>query len=275
MPEGDTLWRAARTLHAALAGQAVTGFASSLPEVAAAGRGLRVAGRTLERVEARGKHLLMRFSGGVTLHTHLGMHGAWHLYRPGSRWRRSPARARAVVRTEAAVAVCFDPPVVEWLGPLAESAHPSLATLGPDLLAPDFDAEAAVAGLRARAGAEIAVALLDQQALCGIGNVYKSEVLFLCGVSPFRRVVELDDAVLLKVVATGRGLMRRNLGPGARRTTAAGQRSGSFVYGRAGRGCLRCGEAVRRTVQGEQARATFWCPRCQPGRPGPGLARRV
>jgi endonuclease-8 len=265
MPEGDTLWRAARTLHSALAGHAVTGFASSLPDVAAAARGLRVVGRTLERVEARGKHLLMRFSGGVTLHTHLGMHGAWHLYRPGSRWRRSPARARAVVRTAAAVAACFDPPVVEWLGPLSESAHPGLATLGPDLLAPDFDAAAAVARLRARAGVEIAVALLDQRALCGIGNVYKSEVLFLCGISPFRRVAEVDDADLGRLVATARELMRRNLGPGARRTTALGQRSAQFVYGRAGRGCLHCGERVRSAVQGEQARTTYWCPHCQPG----------
>jgi endonuclease-8 len=265
VPEGDTLWRAARTLHGALAGQQVTGFASSLPEVAAVARGLRVAGRTLDAVEARGKHLLVRFSGGVTLHTHLGLHGAWHLYRTGSRWQRSPARARAVVRTATAVAVCFDAPVVEWIGPLSEAAHPSLASLGPDLLATGFDAAAAVRGLRARGDDEIAVALLDQRALCGIGNVYKSELLFLCGMSPFRLVRDLDDATLALLVDTARTLLRRNLGPGARRTTAAGQRSALFVYGRTGRGCLRCRTKIESRAQGEQARTTYWCPRCQFG----------
>lgn len=263
MPEGDTLWRAARTLHGALAGQRVTGFASSLPEVAAAARGLRVARRTLDAVEARGKHLLIRFSGGVTLHTHLGMHGAWHLYRTGSRWQRSPARARAVVSTTVAVAVCFDAPVVEWLGPLTEAVHPSLASLGPDLLAAGFDPATAVRGLRARTSDEIAVALLDQRALAGIGNVYKSELLFLCGVSPFRPVRDLDDATLTRLVDTARALMRRNLGPGSRRTTAAGQRSPLFVYGRTGRGCLRCRTRIESRAQGEQARTTYWCPRCQ------------
>jgi endonuclease-8 len=266
MPEGDTIRRAARALHEALAGRAVVAFESSLPAVAAAARKVDLVGRTIEAVEARGKHLLVRFSGGPVLHAHQGMHGSWRLARrsDASRWRRS---ARALIETSYVAAVCSRSPVVELLSPSQAAAHPALGRLGPDLLAPGFDPEAARRRLRARGDVEIAVALLDQTALAGIGNVYKSEVLFLCGVSPLARVRDLGDAALDGIVSRAGEMMRRNAGPsGPRRITglAPGRR---WVYRRSGQPCLRCGTAIRRVVQGEQARSTYFCPACQAGRP--------
>jgi endonuclease-8 len=265
VPEGDTIFRAARTLHAALAGRTVTRFASTLPRVAAAARHYRIEGRAVAAVEARGKHLIVRFQGGPALHTHLRMTGSWHLYRAGTPWRKSAATARAVIETGDRLAVCFAAPVVEWLTPAQEAEHGPLASLGPDLLAPGFDAGAARAGLRARAEREIGDVLLDQRALAGIGNVYKSETLFLCGVDPFARVAALDDATLDRLVATAARAMKRNLAPdaGARRTREGPQRV--WVYRREGEPCLRCGTVIQMRRQGEGARSTYWCPRCQGG----------
>lgn len=269
MPEGDTIFRAARTLHAALAGRTVTRFASSLPQVAAAARHHRIEGRTVSAVVARGKHLLVRFEGGPALHTHLRMTGSWHLYRTGTRWRGSAAAARAVVETGDRVAVCFAAPVVEWLTPAQEAEHRPLRSLGPDLLSPRFDPSAARANLRARAPQEIGAALMDQQALAGIGNVYKSETLFLCGVDPFARVEALDDETLDRLVATAVREMKRNVAPaaGMRRTREGPERV--WVYRREDEPCSRCGTPIRMKRQGEAARSTYWCPRCQaPGGAG-------
>ncbi len=262
MPEGDTIWRAARALHAALAGKTVVAFASSLPAVTAAARRLDLVGRTIEAVEARGKHLLFRFSGGPVLHTHQGLRGAWRLQRrtPAARW--SPS-ARAVIETADLVAVCSLAPVVELLSAARAAAHPALSRLGPDVLGPEFDAETARRRLRARGGLEIGEALLDQTALAGIGNVYKSEVLFLCGVSPFARVRDLDDATLDGLVARAGELMRRNTGPSGPRRVPGLAPGRLWVYRRSGQRCLRCGAAIQRAVQGEQARSTYFCPVCQ------------
>src|SRR5579883_1051373 len=161
MPEGDTIFRAARTLAAVLDGRAVTRFESPLPALARAG----LAGLRIAEVRAQGKNLLVRFDDGRVLRTHMRMDGAWHLYRPGERWKRAPFRARAVLHVEGAVAVCFDAPVVELLSEAGARTHAPLAGLGPDLLAPDFDAEEARRRLRARAALSIAEALLDQRAL--------------------------------------------------------------------------------------------------------------
>jgi endonuclease VIII len=263
VPEGDTIFRAARTLHAALAGRTVTRFASSLPQVAAAARHYRIEGRVVRAVEARGKHLIVRFESGPSLHTHLRMTGSWHLYRAGTPWRKSAALARAVIESGDRVAVCFSAPVVEWLTPAQEAEHGPLASLGPDLLSPGFDAAAARANLRARATQEIGAALVDQRALAGIGNVYKSEALFLCGVDPFARVATLDDPALDRLVATAVREMKRNLAPdaGLRRTREGPQRV--WVYRREGAPCLRCGTVIQMKRQGEGARSTYWCPRCQ------------
>ncbi len=264
MPEGDTLWRAARALHAALAGQVVTGFRSPQPAVAAAARRLGVLGDTVAAVEAKGKHLLVRFARGGVLHTHLRMRGSWHLYRPGSPWRRPAHQARVVVETPRAVAVCFAAPVVELLSAAAQSEHPRLRALGPDVLAPGFAADEAVARLRARPALEIADALLDQTALSGIGNIFKSESLFLAGLDPFAPVAVFDDATLAGLVRTAERLMKANLGPATRRTTPARAAPRLWVYQRAARPCRRCGTMILTRRHGEWGRSTYWCPRCQP-----------
>lgn len=271
MPEGDTLWRIARSLDAVLAGQVLTGFESMRIAIAAAAEKLALVGRTIERVEARGKHLLVHFSGGPLLHTHLGMRGSWRLA-PARGERLAAGRGAAsarnwpalvVLRTARAVATCRNAPTVELL-PRGSADHPALTRLGPDLLSTAFDAATARSRLRARGELPIGVALMDQTALAGIGNVYKSEVLFACSVSPLARVSRLDDATLDRIIATARQMLRRNLGPGLRRTTTslAGERHA--VYRRSGQPCPRCGATIRRIVQGEQVRSTYFCPACQP-----------
>ncbi len=276
MPEGDTIWRAARALDAALAGRTVRSFRSSLPVVAAAAERLRIAGRKLVRVEARGKHLLFVFGdgpprageplgAGAVLHTHQGMHGRWRLERAGAPERTGTPVLPAQVTIDAGdvIARCLRAAIVELLDARAAARHPALARLGPDVLGEGFDPARARERLRMRGELEIAVALLDQTALAGIGNVYKSEVLFLCGVAPRAHVSELDDATLERIVLTARRLMRANLRSAPRRTTSAVSAERLYVYRRSGRPCHRCGSAIARVVQGEQARATYYCPRCQ------------
>jgi endonuclease VIII len=266
LPEGDTIWRSAGRLHDLLAGRVVTRFASTLPAVAADARRCRIVGATLTAVEARGKHLLMRFATTppVALHTHMGMTGSWHLYRPGSRWRKPEHLARVVVETGEAVAVCFSPPTVRWLRATEEAALPVLAGLGPDIMAADFDALQALRRLRQRDGASIAAALLDQRALSGIGNIYRNEALYLTAVDPFATVGSLDDATLARIVDRARRLMRRNLGTPVRATMPEG--AGRYwVYRRSGRPCRRCGTTIRMKRHGQPARSVYWCPRCQRG----------
>ncbi len=270
MPEGDTLHRTAAGLRPYLLGRAVTAARAQppgpVPQVH------RVVGATVTEVEALGKNLLIRFDNGLELRTHLRMNGSWHRYRPGERWRRPPARARLVLEVPGAVAVCFDAPVVELFEQRTEAIHPSLGRLGPDLIAPDFDADEALRRLRAteRASMSIAEALLDQRALAGIGNVYKNEVLFIERVSPFATVGSLDDATLERLVATAQRLLVANADRrrGHDRVTTGGARAAAgdplWVYGRRGRPCRRCGSAIRVTRQGSDVpRSTYSCPRCQ------------
>jgi endonuclease-8 len=201
VPEGDTLFRTAAGLRPYLVGRTVTaartGGPGAVPQVQ------RIVGREITAVEAIGKNLLIRFDNGLELRTHLRMNGSWHRYRPGERWRRPPARARLVIEVPGAVAVCFDAPVVELLEQRAESIHPSLGRLGPDILKSDFDADEAIRRLRdtSRAGMSIAEALLDQRALAGIGNIYKNETLWIERVSPFAEVAAIDDETLGRLVA--------------------------------------------------------------------------
>jgi endonuclease-8 len=263
VPEGDTVWRIAARLSPALVGRSVSSFRAASPALVSTARQHRVPGSTITAVEARGKHLLVRFSTGVALHTHLGMTGSWHLYRRGSRWRQPAHLARVVVEAGDVVAVCFVPRVVELVPAGDEAAHPSLAALGPDVVAPTLDAPAAIAGLCARGGTAIGAALLDQTALSGIGNIYKSEVLFLCGTDPFAPVAALDDDHLRKIVETAHRLMRKSASGGAR--LALTERSRRYwVYGRARRPCRRCGTLISRARQGTPSRSTYWCPTCQP-----------
>jgi endonuclease VIII len=261
VPEGDTIFRTAMTLRTALVGKPVVSF-----EAPRLGAATIVPDATVTAVEARGKHLLVWFVGSRVLHTHMQMSGSWHVYRPGERWRGSPAAARAVIEVPDAVAVCFRAPVVELLDARAVRVHPRLSALGPDLCSPSADLDEALARLeRLPAETQIAVALLDQRVACGVGNVYKSETLFACGVDPFARVEDLDGATRREAVRKASELLRRNLESGPRVT----YEGGLAVYGRARRPCRRCGASIRSARQGQPPRATYWCPACQPevGRP--------
>ena len=257
MPEGDSIFRAARTLDRALAGRTVTRFESVFPRLTRVDQDTPLRGRTLERVTPRGKHLLMWFSGNLVLRTHMRMKGSWHLYRHGERWMRPRHDMRIVVGTETWDAVAFNVPTAEFLDADATDRNAALRELGPDLLGSEFDAHDAVNRLAALADVEIGDALLDQRALAGIGNIYKSEALFACGISPSARVGGLPPETLLKIVSTARRLLQVH----ASETARHGRRS---VYGRGGMPCRRCGTPILRRVQGPNARSTYWCPRCQP-----------
>jgi endonuclease-8 len=273
VPEGDTLFRTAAGLRPYLVGRDVRAARAQgpgpVPQVQL------IVGKRIDAVESQGKNLLIRFDGGLQIRTHLRMNGSWHRYRPGERWRRPPGRARLVLEVDGAVAVCFDAPVVELFESRTEHLHPSLSRLGPDVLAPDFDAAEAHRRLRApaRAELEIGVALVDQRALAGIGNIYKNETLWAERVSPFTHVRSLDDATLDRLVATARRLMRASVDAGPARvrltTAGGGGAPGAFqVYRRTGRPCRRCGTPIAVARQGDELpRSTYWCPTCQGPRP--------
>ena len=266
MPEGDTLARIADVLGRTLIGQSVA---------AARGRpgGARldkVVGSTVQSVESRGKHLLIGFSNGMTLHTHLAMTGEWHRYRPGERWHQPADRAVAVIETPQATAVAFNAPTVELMDTRALALHPRLARLGSDVSKAEFDPGAALVALRggSRSQATIGDALLDQRALAGLGNVYRSELCFLERISPFTRVADVPDEVLERLVVRAAELVKQNSRGGARVTTAAGTPARTYVYGRTGRPCLRCGtivksEVVRSASYSATPRRVYWCPSCQ------------
>src|SRR2546423_9803368 len=211
MPEGDTIHRTAGTLGSVLAGRRVERF-----EAARLVRPPRLAGSTITAVEAKGKNVLIGFDTGHVLRTHRRMVGSWHTYRPGERWRKPPWFARVVIEVEGAVAVCFSAPLVELIDERAEAGHRPLATLGPDLCQDDVDLDEAERRLSERADDEVAVALLDQTVAAGIGNIYKSETLFACGVDPFGRVGDLEPDTRRRLLATASRLLRRNIGAGPR-----------------------------------------------------------
>ena len=275
MPEGDSIFRAARTLHRALAGKVVTRFESVLPALTRIDEDAPLAGRTVDEVSAAGKHLLMRFSGDLVLRTHMRMNGSWHIYRPGERWQRSASDMRIVVATGDFVAVAFNVPVAEFLTARTLARHPDLRQLGPDLLGTAFDVENATRRIRERARDAIADVILNQRVMAGAGNVYKSEVLFLCRINPFAPVASLTDTQVAEVVETARSLLAANVGNaatggivtyvGMRRTTRrADPAERLWVYGRVGLPCRECGTLITRRAQGPDARLTYWCPRCQP-----------
>ncbi len=268
MPEGDTIFRTAAVLRAALSGRRVSGArAQPRPGMRRVPDLSRLVGATVVRVEARGKHLLIGFDNGLTLRSHLRMSGSWHRYRPGEPWRRPMREASAVIETAEAVAVAFNTPTVELLTDADLRRSAPLNTLGPDLLGRAFDAGEALARLRARNADELGNALLDQRAVAGIGNVYKSEVAFIEGLDPWSAVQQFDDAELERTLRTARRLLQANTRGGTRVTTASPRRGQElWVYGRAGRPCRRCGTVIEMRRQGELARQTFWCPRCQPSR---------
>jgi endonuclease VIII len=274
MPEGDTIYRSAQTLDRALRGRVVTRFESVLPALTRIDDDAPLRGRTIECVRAQGKHLLIEFSADLVLRTHMRMNGSWHIYRPGERWRRSRRQARVVIETDAFVAVAFNVPVAEFYTARELAREPALRELGPDLLGDDFDVGLAVSRLRGRGSLGIGDALLDQRALAGIGNVYKSEVCFVCRIHPFTPVDHLSDDELRTLARTARELLQANVAPGTdagittyhsvrRMTRGAAAEERLWVYGRAGKPCRRCGTPVDRKKQGPDARSTYWCRGCQ------------
>jgi endonuclease-8 len=281
MPEGDTLARIAVALRPYLAGRVVTAARARLPGPQVS----RIVGQKIDAVDAAGKNLLIKFDGGLELRTHLGLHGSWHRYRPGETWRRPPSRAALVIEVPGAIAVCFDAPVVELFERRAEVVHPTISMLGPDLAAAAFDQAEAVRRLRdpSRAATAIGEAVLDQRALAGIGNVFKSEVLFMERVDPFASVGTLDEPTVERVVATARELLKDNARPeaAAGRTTTVDLKTGKrlapsrlWVYDRAGRPCHNCGTIIQAAPQGsELPRTTYWCPSCQAPVGGVAAAR--
>jgi endonuclease-8 len=272
VPEGDTLFRTAAGLRPHLVGRRVTAARTAgpgpVPQVT------RIVGAEVSAVEALGKNLLIRFDNGLEIRTHLRMNGSWHRYRPGERWRRPAARARLVIEVPGAVAVCFDAPVVELLEQRAEELHPSLGALGPDLLSPAFDADEVLRRLDdpSRAAATIGEALLDQRVMAGIGNVYRSEVLWIERVSPFAPVGGVDADARRRLVETARRVLLANATrtAGPARTTTAGDRGAPgplYVYRRTGRPCRRCSTPISSARLGrELPRSVYWCPACQDGR---------
>ncbi|OQR58805.1 DNA glycosylase [Streptomyces maremycinicus] len=267
MPEGDTVWQAARRLHDALAGKVLTRSDLRVPKFATAD----LTGRTVLDVTPRGKHLLTRVEGGLTLHSHLRMDGSWKVFTNDQRWTGGPAhQIRAILGNHDRTAVGYRLPVLELLRTADESR--AVGHLGPDLLGPDWNPEQALANLLAEPARSLGEALLDQRNLAGIGNVYKSEVCFLLGVTPWLPSGALPADRAAKLPALAKRLLDANREHPVRNTTGA-RGQNLFVYGRAPRPCLRCGTPVRVADQGDgsRERPTYWCPACQTGpAPAPG-----
>lgn len=276
MPEGDTIFRTARSLGRALAGLPVTAFRSTFPLLTRFNDDTPLAGQTVESVEARGKWLLIYFSGGGILASHLLMNGRWHIYRHGEPWQLSRLHMRIVIENQRYQAVGFRVPVAEMHTAQTLARHPRIPHAEDDVLSAGFDANAALVRLLARPEQAVADALLDQSVLAGVGNVFKSEICFLNGLNPFRRVETLTREEGEAAIYCAQRLLRANVLEDSgdtivtyrgqqRRTTHLSDPSASlWVYGRAGDLCRRCGELIRRRIQGADARVTFWCPRCQP-----------
>jgi endonuclease-8 len=264
MPEGDTLHRTANRLRPALVGAALVRFAAPRLRGDRPTPGLVVVG-----VEAVGKHLLIDFDRGLTLRTHLGMPGSWHLHRAGQRWQRPAHLMRALVVVAEWEAVCFSAPEVQTYrrdhpgGALGKDLNP-IGHLGPDLCTPEVDLDEALRRYaQAEPATEIAVALLDQKLASGIGNVYKSEVLHRVRVDPFASLSSVPEQTRRSLLEVANRLLLHNLTTG-RRTTVAGPPGSLAVYDRARRPCRVCATPIKMVRQGEQARSTYWCPRCQP-----------
>jgi endonuclease VIII len=252
MAEGDTILRAARRLERALAGEAVRVRAPS-PRGRAAGVE-RLDGLTVREVRALGKNLVIDL-GELALHSHLGMNGSWHVYAPGERRRRPAGSAWVVMATEEGVeAAQFGGPTLRVLRTGALRRDPVLARIGPDLLAPGFEAADSIRLLRAAPDRGLGDALLDQGKVAGIGNVFKSEACFAARIDPWRTVGELEDGELERVLRAARELML---------AAVETDRRPHNVYRRANWPCLRCGTPIRSRGQGDDGRTTYWCPHCQ------------
>ncbi|HEX2054524.1 MAG TPA: DNA-formamidopyrimidine glycosylase family protein [Actinomycetota bacterium] len=260
MPEGDTVFRSARSMNKAFAGRVLVETDFRVPQHAAAD----LSGQTVTAVVPRGKHMLTRTDAGITLHTHFKMEGTWHLYRPETRWRGGPAyEIRAILRNEQWTAVGYRLAIVELVATADEDKV--VGHLGPDLLGPDWDLDEALRRITARPERAIGDALLDQTNLAGIGNIYKNETLFLKGLHPWTPVEDVKD--LAGVVLMAQRLLRTNVEQ-PMQTTTGSTRPGEerWVFSRGGKQCRRCGGRIATGTQGDPGveRFTYWCPNCQP-----------
>ena len=272
MPEGDSLYRFAARLRRALAGKEILSAASHgpgpVPQVS------RIVGTRCTDVRSQGKNVIISFDNGLALRSHLRMYGTWHVYRPGEAMSRPEREARLVLAVEDAVVVNFSAPVIELLEERALEHHRPLSQLGPDLLDDDFDAEKALKGFRAPEMALLTIgdAIMDQRVMAGVGNIWKHETLFRCGINPWLQLCELDDAELLELITTAQHLLRASVGKPNRFDLT--RRPRQHTYMRAGQPCLRCFTRIRSAPQGVDVRHTAWCPACQPERPGQSVKPR-
>ena len=265
MPEGDVIARAAKRLQEALGGELITHVDGTNPAVRRSAQ--RLVGSRVDEVRSHGKHLLIHLDNGLSIRTHLGMPGAWHVYGSGERWRRPYGAARLVIATDAVTAVCFSAPRVEV--ERRRIVEMGIAHLGPDVAASEFDEEEYLRRAASFPPAQpVSDLLLSQSVLAGVGNAYKCEVLFLERVHPATPVAALDQDRLLALAHRARRLLRANIDPPGLdrpgRSTTGDRRRPAWVYGRAGKSCLRCGSTIERAYMGDPPRDTTWCPSCQP-----------
>lgn len=279
MPEGDTLFRSARALAKAIEGKTVTAFETAYAKLASVNDDRPVEGRVIEKVESRGKWLLMHFSGDLILVTHMLMSGSWHIYRTGEKWWNSRRNMRVRVAVHDFEAVAFNVPVAEFHTAASLERSQNVPKLGPDILSREFTGTTGFERLQQRAQShpddEIAVVLLNQRVMAGLGNVYKSEVCFAARVHPFRKMKTITADEMQQMADVSIRYMKANVLDGSgdgiitytgnRRTTHAGNRDERlWVYGRRGKECRRCGGIIELRKQGIDARSTYWCPSCQP-----------
>lgn len=276
MPEGDTIFRTARALTRALVGRTITGFRSNYPLLTRFHDDTPITGQTVDRVESRGKWVLIYFSGGGILVTHMLMSGSWHIYRPGDRWQQPGRNMRIVLENSVCQAVGFRVPVAQMHTASSLARDRRIPNPATDVLNPGFDAEGVKQRLRACAHEEIGDVLLHQEVLAGVGNVFKSEVCFVTGVNPFCKVADLRSDEIDALVRASQNLIAANVledsgdtivtyrGQHRRTAHTSDPTASLWVYSRNSEPCRRCGERIRRRIQGPDARVTFWCPRCQP-----------
>ncbi|HTB97273.1 MAG TPA: DNA-formamidopyrimidine glycosylase family protein [Terracidiphilus sp.] len=276
MPEGDTIFRTARALTRALVGQPITGFRSNYPLITRFHDDTPLTGQQVDRVESRGKWLLIYFSSGGILVTHMLMSGSWHIYRPGEPWQKPASHMRVVIENNNYHAVGFSVPVAHMHTARSLARDRRIPQPAADVLNSAFDSEAVTQRILASAHEEIGDVLLHQQVLAGVGNVFKSEVCFVCGVNPFTCVRDLNSDQIAALIAASCRLIASNVledsgdtivtfrGRTRRTTHTSDPTDTLWVYGRRGEPCRRCGERIRRRIQGPDARVTFWCQMCQP-----------
>lgn len=280
MPEGDSIFRSARSLHRVLAGHVVTRFETAYAHLDRVNVDTPIVGRTVEKCASAGKHLLIVFSGDLILRTHMRMNGSWHLYRHGEKWWRGPQAMRVRIDTADWVAVAFNVPVAEFVTSRQLEMRGPVTALGPDLLGVEFDRDEAVRRIIASGARPIALTLLDQRIVSGIGNIYKSEVLFMSGVHPEVPSSGVPIAVLERMLDIARSVLRDNVIDGSspsiqtyrnlrQLNRATDHEDSLWVYGRRDQPCRKCGTPIAMKKTGLDARSTYWCPKCQNLADGP------